>query len=96
LCDASQRIARSILGYGGIYSVGPRQNAALEIKYLTEAGFSQKVDGFCGALAAAAVSHDFSRRVEFMDAAREFTERDQVSVEIADLKFVRLAHVEDE
>ena len=64
------RLSRSVFWNGRIYFVGPGENAALEIKYLTEARFAQKIDGFGGTLSAAAVRHDFARRVEFMHAAR--------------------------
>src|ERR1700722_17853254 len=86
----------SILRNTGIDFVGPGEDTALQIQNLAEARFAQEIDSFGGALAAAAMRHDLSRRVEFMDAARQFPERNQLSVEIADLVFVRLAHIENE
>src|ERR1700751_604652 len=86
----------SILRHAGVDFVGPSEDTALQIQNLAEARFAQEIDSFGGALAAAAMRHDLSRRVEFMDAARQFTERNQLSVEIADLVFVRLAHIENE
>src|ERR1700686_1742339 len=87
--------ARLILRHGRIHFIGPGENATLKIKYLTEARLAQKVDGLGGTLSAAAVSHYFPGRVELMDAARQFAQRNQMAVEIANLKFVRLAHIEN-
>lgn len=49
----------SVLGNGRVNLVGPREDATFQVKDLAEAGFAQKVDGFGGALSAAAMSHDF-------------------------------------
>ena len=42
------------------------------------------------------MGHDFFAGVEFVYAVRQITQRNQMSAEIADLIFVRLADVEDE
>src|SRR5208282_4188467 len=86
----------SILWHAGINLVGPCEDAALEIEDFAEAGFAQEIHGFRRALSAAAVRDDFTRRVQFVNAARQFAERDQVTLQIADLKFMRLAHIQDE
>ena len=86
----------SILRNAGIDFVGPGEDSAFEVQDFAEAGFAQEIDGFGGALAAAAMRYDFARSVEFVHAARKFAERDQFPVEIADLIFVRFAHVENE
>src|SRR5258708_6469498 len=46
-------------------------------------------------IAAAAMRHAFPRRIEFVDAPRKFAEREKMSLEIADLVFVRLADIEN-
>src|SRR6266478_885213 len=43
-----------------------------------------------------ALRHDFARRIQLVYAARELAKRNQVSFEIADLEFVRLAHIQNE
>jgi hypothetical protein len=50
----------SILWHARIDFIRPGQDAALEIVNLAEAGFAQEIDGFRGALAAAAMRHDFA------------------------------------
>src|SRR5262250_2058948 len=42
------------------------------------------------------MGNDFARRIELVYPTGQFTERNQMAVQIADLKFVRLAHVENE
>ena len=86
---------RQYFGTDGIHFVRPGENATLQVPYLAEAGLAQELDGFRRALAAAAVRHDFARAVEFADAPRKLAERNQMAAEIADLIFVRLAHVEN-
>jgi hypothetical protein len=86
----------SVFGHGRIDFIRPCEDAALEIENFAEPGFAQEINGFRGALSAAAMRDDFPRRVQFVNAARQFTERDQVALQIANLKFVRLAHVQDE
>src|ERR1700722_2288330 len=85
----------SIFRNAGIDFVGPGENSALQVEDFFESGFAQEVDGFGGALAAAAMRDDFARSVELMHAPRNFAERNQFPVEIADLIFVRFAHVEN-
>ena len=43
-----------------------------------------------------AVHHDLAARVEFVHPLRQIVQRNQVSANIADLVFVRLAHIEHE
>ena len=86
----------SVFGHGRIDFIRPREDAAFEIENFAEAGFAQEIDGFRGALSAAAMRDDFTRRVQFVNATRQFTEWNQMSLQIANLKFVRLAHIEDE
>ena len=56
---------------------------------------AQKFHRFGGPLSAAAVRDDLARAVELVHAPRQFAERNQVPVDIADLIFVRLAHVQN-
>src|SRR6266436_4921242 len=86
----------SVLWDGRINLVGPGEDAAFQIEDFSEARFSQKVHGFGGALAAAAMRHDFPGGIEFVDAPRQFPEGEKMSLQIADLVFVRLAHIENE
>src|SRR5580658_2326830 len=55
----------------------------------------QEFDSLGGTLTAAAVGYDFAGGIEFADAFGEIAERDQVAAEIADLIFVRFAHIEN-
>ena len=71
------------------------QYAAFQIPDLAESGLAQKIHSIGGALAASAMRHDFTRAIQFAHALRQIAERNQIAIEIADLIFVRLAHVED-
>jgi len=75
---------------------GPGQDAAAEIGDFAEASLAEEVDGLSGTFATLAMSDDFARGIEFVDASRKFAERNQVAAEIADLIFVRVADIEDE
>src|SRR5713226_5868389 len=86
----------SVLGNRGIHLIRPRQDPALQVRNLAEAGLAQKRHGVGGALAAAAVCHDLARGVQFVDAPGQLAHRDQVAADLADLRLVRLADVEDE
>src|ERR1700675_4645942 len=70
----------SILRHAGIYLVRPSENAAFKIENFAEARFAQEIDGFRRTLSAAAMRHNFTRRVQFVNAARQFAERDQMSI----------------
>src|SRR3989442_9550421 len=85
----------SVLWNGRIHFVGPREDSALEIENLPEAHFTKEIHGFRGALSAPAMRHDFARRIQLMHAPRQLAERNEVPLEIADLVFVRLAHIQD-
>src|SRR5229473_801860 len=85
----------SVLWNGRIHFVGPREDSALEIENFPEACFAQEIHGFRGALSAPAMRHDFPRRIQLMHAPRQLAERNEVPLEIADLVFVRLAHIQD-
>ena len=68
----------------------------MQIIDFSEPRLAQEVHSLRRALAAAAVGNDFVRGIEFMHPAREFSERDEMPVEIANLVFVGLAHIQDE
>jgi hypothetical protein len=85
----------SVFWNGRINFVGPRQDSALQVKDFAESGFAKEIHGFRGALSAPAMRYDFPRRIQFMHAPRQFAERDEMPLEIADLVFVRLAHIQD-
>src|SRR5580704_18401148 len=84
-----------VLGNRRVNFVGPRKDTTLQVQYLAKACALQKFNRFGRALAAAAMRHNLSRTVEFAGAFGKITERNQVSAEIANLIFVRLAHVEN-
>ena len=86
----------SIFGDCRVHFVRPCKDTTLQVQDLAKAGALQKIYCFGGALAAAAVCHDFTRAIEFTGALREIAERNQVAAKIADLIFVRLADVKDE
>ena len=64
--------------------------------HFTESGLPQEVHRLRAARAGAAVSDDLAAGVEFINAFRKITQWDQVSANVADLIFVRLANVQDE
>src|SRR2546427_11607188 len=88
--------ARLILGHGRIDLIRPRQNPAFEIPYLAETGLLQKLHGIGGALSAAAVGYDFARTIELTRALGHIADRNEMSLQIANLVLVRLADGDDE
>ncbi len=56
----------------------------------------RNVDGLRAASAHFAVDDDLAAGVEFVHALGQIVQRNQMSAEVADLVFVRLAHVEHE
>src|SRR5271170_5865608 len=46
--------------------------------------------------AGAAMGDDLATGIEFVHAVRQISQRNQVSIDVADLVFMRLAHVEHE
>src|SRR5713101_6053786 len=87
---------KSVLWNGRINLVGPREDAAFQVENFAESGLAQEVHGLSGTLPAAAMRHDFPRRIKFVDAPRQLPEWKQMPLEIADLVFVGLAHIENE
>ena len=75
---------------------GPRQNSAVQIVDFAEACLPQEVHRLRGTVPGPAMRHDFTRGIEFVYAARQFPEWNQMAFEIADLIFVGLAYIQDE
>lgn len=69
------RIFLLILRHPRIDFIRPRQDAALQVPQLLEAGCLQEMDGVSRAFPAAAVHNHLDGTVEFVDPAREFPER---------------------
>src|SRR5580693_3175799 len=88
--------SESVFWHGGIYLVRPCEDAALQVEDLAETRFTQKVHRLGRTLAAAAMRDDFPRGIQLVHAARQLAERNQMSMQIADLVFVRLAHIQNE
>src|SRR5215469_14388023 len=86
----------SVLWDFRVHAIRPRRDSASEVVDLGESGLLQKRDGLGTAAAHLAVDDDFAAGVEFVHALRQIVERDQVSADIANLIFVRLADIEDE
>src|SRR5579884_2522465 len=85
----------SVLRHSRINAVGPRQNASCEITHFLESCLPQEIDCLAAAHAGAAVRDDLAAGVELVHALGQIAKRDQISVQVADLIFVRLAHIED-
>src|SRR5579883_543532 len=75
--------------------VRPSQDAALEIPYLAESRLLQKFHRLGGTLTAAAVRHDFSRTIELTRTFREFTQRNEMAIQVTNLELVRLTDIEN-
>src|SRR5579862_7344893 len=86
----------SVLRHLRIHALRPRSNPARKIVNLAKSSLLQEGDGLRATPAHFAVDHNFAARIEFVDALRKIVEGNQMSAEIADLIFVRLAHVENE
>ena len=86
----------SVSRHGRIDFCRPRQDAAAKIQNLAEARLPHEIDGLCGTLSGAAVRHDLVGRIEFVDPARQFPDRNEVTFQIANLVFVGFADVENE
>jgi hypothetical protein len=86
----------SILRHLRIYPICPGENASCKVVHLPETCLAQKGDGFAAAHAGAAMGHDLAAGIEFVDTLWQIAQGDEVSADVADLVFVRLAHVKDE
>src|SRR5258707_10739883 len=62
----------------------------------SETRFAQEVHRLRRTLAAAAVGNDFAGGIEFVHAPWKFPQRDEMSIQIANLVFVGFAHIQDE
>src|SRR6266576_2682597 len=71
----------SVFCNGRINLVGPREDAALQVKDFAETRLTQEVHGLGGTLPAAAMRDNFLRRIEFMYAPGQLPEREQTSLE---------------
>src|SRR5271166_3561975 len=87
---------RSVLRQLGVDALGPSVDAAYQVVHVGEALLLEEVDGLGAAAAHLAVDNDLARSIEFADALRQVFQRDEMSAEVADLVFVRIADVEDE
>ncbi len=85
----------SVFGHAWIDFVGPGENPTFQVPDFSEAGLAEEFRGFRRTLAAAAMSDDFAGAVEFVNPPREFTERNQMTSQVAYLIFVRFANVKD-
>src|SRR5271156_621167 len=85
-----------ILRHLRIHTIGPRGNSAGQIVDFRESGLLQKGYGLGAAATHFAVGDDFAARIELVDALGQIVQRNQMTVEVANLIFVRLAHVENE
>src|SRR5229473_5781054 len=94
--DKSVRPTRSILWHFRIYAVGPGQDPAGQVVNFLESGLAEEVHRFGAAHAGAAMGHDLLAGVQFVHPFGQVAERNQMSADVADLIFVRLAHIEDE
>src|SRR5260370_1375183 len=86
----------SVLGNRRINLVGPGEDAVIKIDDFAEARLAQEVHSLGGTLSASAMRHDFPRGIQFVNAPRQLSEWKEMSLEIADLVFVWLAHIENE
>src|SRR5258705_111322 len=75
---------------------GPREDAARQVRTFAETGLPQEGDRVCGAHATAAMRYDLPRTIQLVDSRGQIAQRDQMALQIADLVFVRLAHVQNE
>src|SRR5579859_5781265 len=94
LCTATYS---SISRHRRVDPLGPRQDAALEVLDFLEAGVAQKLRRFQAAHAALAMNDQLSLLGQLAGTLRQFRQRDQLAArDLADLVFLRIAHVEDE
>src|ERR1700687_598201 len=89
---ADVSISASIFRHFGIDAIRPCQNSAGELVHFFESGLAQKLYCLGTAHAGPAVRHNFLAGIQFIDALGQIAQRDQMSADIADLVFVRLAH----
>src|SRR5512132_3490650 len=87
--------ALSVFRNLGIDLVRPGENPSGEIADVLEAGLPKEFDGGCAATASLAVDDDLAVVIQLVYALRQIAEWDEVSADVGDLIFVRLANVED-
>ena len=86
----------SILRHLGINLVRPSQNPARQVMHFLETCLTQESNCLAASHARPAVRNNFAARVKLMHSLRQIPEGDEIAIEIADLVFVRFAHVENE
>src|SRR6266404_1455387 len=91
------RTSPSVFRHRAIDPIRPRKNAALQVNSSCKAFFLQKLLGLEAAHAALAVDNDLAIGVQFLEAPRQFRQRNQRAAgKAANAVLLRVAHVEDE
>src|SRR5205823_319059 len=87
---------RSVLRHLGVNAVGPGEDAARQVAGFSEASLAEEVHSFGAAHAGAAMHNHVAAGVELVYALGQITQRNHVAADVADLVFVRLAHIKHE
>src|ERR1700687_3109972 len=95
LGDCACLPSASVLRHLGIDPLRPSRDSAGQVMHLCEAGLLQECHRFRAASAHLAMGHDLAAAVQFTNALRQIAEWDEISIQVTDLVFVRLAHVEN-
>ena len=90
-----ERLRALVLRHLGVHFVRPRRNASGKIQHILKPCLLEELDCFGAASTHLAVGHDLAAGIEFTDALGQVVDGDQVSAQVADLVFVRFAHVEN-
>src|SRR5258706_13813072 len=85
----------SVLRHLRIHSLRPSRNPARQILHLREPSLPQELDRLRAAPAHLAVNDNLSARIQFLYRVGQIVQRNQMSADVADLIFVRLAHIEN-
>src|SRR5579864_1250475 len=85
----------SVLWHFRIYTIGPCIDPASQVQNLLETRLLQECNCLGAASAHFAMDHNFAAGIQLVDPLRQIVQRNQVSAQVADLIFMRLAHVEN-
>src|SRR5260370_12270259 len=90
-----EQLTTSVLRHLRIDALRPSRNPARQITNFGEAGLLQERNCFRAASAHLAMGHDLAARVEFAHSLWKIAEPNEIPLHVADLVFVRFAHVEN-
>src|SRR5215470_20436141 len=86
----------SVLRHCRVDTIRPGQDSTFEVSGFVETGLLQESDRLGAAYSAAAMDDHLFSWIQLLHSLGEIVQRDEISVEVADLVLVGLAHIQNE